>query len=390
MVTPNPQPLTGVRVIELAVAVAGPATGAMLADWGASVVKVEPPNGEAARGNTQTSYFELDNRNKLSICVDLKTEEGLGILLRLLETADVFLTNLRPAALGSLGLDYETLAQRFPRLVYASITGYGPATADKAGYDIGAFWSRAGIAMALTPKGEAPPVSRPGLGDHSTGLAMVGGIAGALFQAERTGRGTLVQTSLLRTGLYVLGSDLMAELAGAKPGGGLRRALYNPLLGCYRAQDDRWFWLLGLQTDRHWPGLIRALERPELATDERFASHEGLIIHRDALIALLDDAFAQQPMAHWSEVFAREDVWWDPVQDFEGVVNDPIVAASGAFPAADGPSGRTVASPVDFAGQLPSRAGRAPEAGENTEELLLAIGYEWADIERLQRARVVP
>jgi crotonobetainyl-CoA:carnitine CoA-transferase CaiB-like acyl-CoA transferase len=390
METVASKPMAGVRVVELAVAVAGPATTAMLADWGAQVIKVEPREGDPQRANTQTAYFDLDNRDKQSICLDLKVDEGRAILLRLLASADVFVTNLRPAALDKLRLDYETLAQEFPRLVYAAITGYGVGAPEKAGYDIGAFWSRAGLAMALTPEGDAPPVSRPGIGDHSTGLATVAGIAGALFSRERTGHGTLVQTSLLRTGLYILGSDLMGQMAGAAPVRGLRRALYNPMLGCYRSQDDQWFWLLGLQTDRHWPGLTRALNRPELAGDERFRTHLGLISHRDELIEILDACFAAQTMEQLAEAFAREDVWWDPVLDFEGAVNDPLANAAGAFPATAGESGRTVATPVDFAGELPAQVGRPPEIGEHTEQILLGLGYEWDDIARLQAGGVIP
>lgn len=387
---PTSKPLSGVRVVELAVVIAGPAGAAMLADWGADVVKVEPREGDPQRANVESSYFELDNRNKRSICLDLKHEAGRAIMLRLLEKADVFVTNLRPAALRGLGLDYETLSGRFPRLVYAAITGYGQAAPDKAGYDIGAFWSRAGLAMALTPEGEAPLVSRPGLGDHSTGLAAVAGIAGALFQRERTGKGALVETSLLRTGLYVLGSDLIVQMAGSRPVRGLQRALYNPLLACYQSKDGKWFWLLGLQGVRLWPALTRALERPDLTPDSRFATQEGLMRNRDALIELLDEAFSSLTMKALAAAFAREDVWWDPVQDFDEVVADPMTTASGAFPYIDGSSDRTVASPVDFAGELPDRAGRAPEAGEHTEQLLMDLGYEWRDITQLQDEGVIP
>ena len=191
-------------------------------------------------------------------------------MLQLLENADVFVTNLRPAALRRLELDYDCLAQKLPRLVYASVTGYGSGDDDRPGYDIGAYWSRSGLANALTAPGQAPPVSRPGLGDHPTGLATAAGIAAALYARERTGQGTLVQTSLLRTGLYAISSDLIGQLAGIEPTAGLQRALYNPLLGCYRSGDGHWFWLLGLQSQRMWPKLLRAIDRPELASDPRF------------------------------------------------------------------------------------------------------------------------
>ncbi|HEX4019167.1 MAG TPA: CaiB/BaiF CoA-transferase family protein [Frankiaceae bacterium] len=390
LTTMSPKPLDGVRVVELGVVIAGPAAAAMLGDWGADVIKVEPHAGDPHRSNTVTAYFELDNRNKRSICLDLKAREGREILLRLLENADVFVTNFRPAALAGLGLDYASLSARFPRLVYAAVTGYGQAAPEKAGYDIGAFWSRAGVAMALTPEGDAPPVSRPGLGDHPTGLAMAAGIAAALFQRERTGAGSLVETSLLRTGLYVLGSDLIVEMDGARPVRGLRRALYNPLLACYQSQDGKWFWLLGLQGDRFWPGLTRALGRPDLLVDPRFSNHGELVRHRDELIPLLDEIFSAWSMENLAAAFAREDVWWDPIQDFHDVVADPMNAAAGAFPQIDGSSRRTVASPIDFGGELPGQASRAPETGEHTEQLLLDLGYEWDDIARLQQERVIP
>jgi crotonobetainyl-CoA:carnitine CoA-transferase CaiB-like acyl-CoA transferase len=383
------QPLSGVQVVELAIVIAAPAASTMLGDWGAAVVKVEPLDGDPHRSHTQPSYFELDNRGKRSIAIDVKTAQGKQIMLQLLEKADVFVTNLRPSALRRLELDYDSLAAKFPRLVYASVTGYGRGDEDRPGYDIGAYWARSGLANALTAPDQAPSVSRPGLGDHPTGLATAAGIAAALYARERTGQGTLVQTSLLRTGLYAISSDLIGQLAGTQPTAGLQRALYNPLLGCYRSGDGHWFWVLGLQSDRMWPKLLRAIERPELASDPRFENHAGIIANRDELIALLDEVFASRTMQQLEADFEREDVWWDPVQDFAGAVADPVAIGSGAFPESECAWGRTVATPVDFGGRHPQPAGRAPEAGEHTEQVLLELGYDWDAIGALKKAGAV-
>jgi crotonobetainyl-CoA:carnitine CoA-transferase CaiB-like acyl-CoA transferase len=386
---PDSQPMRGVKVVELAVVIAGPAASVMLGDWGADVIKVEPLDGDPHRSHTQPSYFELDNRGKRSIAVDVKTPQGMQIMLQLLEQADVFVTNLRPSALRRLELDYDSLSAKLPRLVYASVSGYGGSADDRPGYDIGAYWSRSGLANALTAPGQAPPVSRPGLGDHPTGLATAAGIAAALYARERTGQGTLVQTSLLRTGLYAISSDLIGQLAGIEPTAGLQRALYNPMLGCYRSGDGHWFWLLGVQSLRMWPKVAAAIGRPELATDPRFDTHPGLIGNRDELMALLDEVFAERTMAEIENDFAREDVWWDPVQNFAGSVDDPLAVDSGAFPESEAAWGKTVATPVDFGGSKPQPALRAPENGEHTEQLLLELGYDWDDIGALKDARAV-
>lgn len=210
-----------------------------------------------------------------------------------------------------------------------------------------------------------------------------------MYARERTGQGTLVQTSLLRTGLYAISSDLIGQLAGIEPTAGLQRALYNPMLGCYRSSDGHWFWLLGVQSLRMWPKLARAIDRPELATDSRFDTHAGLIGNRDELMALLDEVFAGRTMQQLAADFEAEDVWWDPVQDFAGAVADPLAIESGAFPESDCAWGRTVATPVDFGGHRPVPVGRAPEAGEHTEQLLLDLGYDWDDIVALKEAGAV-
>ncbi len=387
---PTAGPLDGLVVIELAVALAAPSAAAMLGDWGATVIKVEPLSGDPQRGNTQNSYFSQDNRGKRSIALDLSTAEGRDIMLSLVDRADVFVTNIRPAGLARLAMDSATLLERNPRLVYGQLTGYGaegPA-ADRPGYDIGAFWSRSGVAGALVGAGE-PPVQRPAMGDHTTGLALVAAITSALFDRERTGRGRVVRTSLVRTGAYVISSDLAAHVNGEHPEAGLRRALYNPMLGCYRAADGRWFFLLGLEATRHWPNVAAAIGREDLLNDERFGDFISLVVNRDDLIAILDEEFATRPLDEWAAIFESHDVWWDPVQSFDEVVADPIMAQAGVFrPMADDRT--AIAAPADVGTDLTLEVEAAPELGQHTEEILLELGLDWEAISGLMQRGVIP
>lgn len=385
-------PLDGIAVVELGVVIAGPAAAAVLGDWGASVIKIEPPDGDPQRGNPNTSYFQLDNRGKRSMCLDLKTEAGRAIALRLIGEADVFVTNLRTSALTRLGLDYATLAPRFPRLVYAAISGYGDTgpAAGKAGYDIGAYWSRSGMALALAPDGTDPPVSRPGQGDHPTGLAAAAGIAAALYSRERTGAGQLVSTSLIRSGAYAIGSDLVSAAHHMRSVPVAPRMMFNPLLAVYRSGDGHWFCLLGVQPLRHLPAVSRAIGRPDLADDPRFADLRSVIKNRQALLSILDEAFARHPMEHWARRFAAEDVWWDPVQSAEQALADPLVRAAGVLRDVEGGELQTIATPVDFSAMADHPAPRAPEAGEHTEQILLENGYDWDAIGTLKTQGVIP
>ncbi len=383
-------PLDGVRVLELAVALAAPSAAAMLGDWGAEVIKVEPLTGDTQRGNTQNSYFFQDNRAKRSVALDVSTDDGREVMLQLVDRADVFVTNIRPAGLRRLGMDSESLLARNPRLVYGLLTGYGsdgPA-AGRAGYDMGAFWARAGVAGALVGPDEAPPVPRPAMGDHTTGLALVAAVTAALFDRERTGEGRLVETSLVRAGAYVISSDLSAHVNGERPQPGLRRALYNPLLACYRSEDGRWFYLLGLEATRHWPHVAAAVGRPDLLEDERFADFMGLIRNRDELIAVLDEEFARRPLDEWARIFDEHDVWWDPVQDFDEVASDPIMRAAGVFRPMEGDR-TAIAAPADV-GASTGVVGAVPELGQHTEEVLLELGYEWPQITALMERGVIP
>jgi crotonobetainyl-CoA:carnitine CoA-transferase CaiB-like acyl-CoA transferase len=398
-------PMEGIRVVELAFWVAGPSAAGVLADWGADVIKIEPPNGDPFRGLFLNSAglevpanppFELDNRGKRSIALDFRTDEGRAIAARLVDRADVFVTNLRPAALERVGLDWPTLSAKNPRLIYAGITGYGDEgpDRDRPAYDVGAFWSRAGIAAALTSPGGDPPMQRGAMGDHIAGITGAGAVAAALFVRERTGRGQFVSTSLYRIGMFVLGWDLNTTLRLGIPAMPMTRtAMPNPVISSYRAGDDKWFWLLGLQGDRHWPDLLRAIGHPELANDPRFANMRARRENCAELVALLDSIFATKPLAEWGTILDAANMWWAPVQTTTEVVADPQARAAGGFvsvPVVDGAPVEMVASPVDFSDTRWAPRANAPELGQHTEEILLELGYDWESIAALKEKRAVP
>jgi crotonobetainyl-CoA:carnitine CoA-transferase CaiB-like acyl-CoA transferase len=398
-------PLEGIRVVEVGVWVAGPSAGGVLADWGATVVKIEPPEGDPFRGLYLTASgvelpanppFELDNRGKRSIALDLRTAEARAIAHRLVDEADVFVSNVRSAALARLELDYERLAARNPRLVYGRVTGYGDDGPDahRPSYDVGAFWSRAGIAAALTAPGTDPPLQRGAMGDHTAGITLAGGISAALLARARTGRGQLVSTSLLRVGIFVLGWDTNAALRlGIKATPFTRSDHPNPVILPFKGRDGAWFQLLGLQGQRHWPDLVRAIDRPEWLDDPRFATMRARRENCAELVALLDAVFATATREEWGRRFDAAGMWWAPVQTTTEVIEDPQARASGAFvdvPQSDGTTAPGVASPVDFGDTRWAPAGPSPECGQHTEEILLELGYDWEAIGGLKERGVIP
>lgn len=377
---PAPGPLAGVKVVELGVWVAGPAAAGVMADWGADVIKVEPASGDPQRAvfgalgiadQSGVPPFEIDNRGKKSVVLDLRTDEGMDAMVGLLADADVFVTNVRLAGLQRLGLDPATLSSRFPKLVYGIITGYGMdgPEADRAGYDVGAFWARSGLAHTLVAPDEMPPPPRSGQGDHTTGLSLVSGVMAALFDRERTGQGRVVSTSLLRTGIYTIGWDVGVYLRfGKRQSTRPRHRNATPQVLNYRARDGRSFWLLGLEADRHWPGLLEAIGRPDLGEDPRFLTARDRAQHTDAVIHALEEHFATQDFDHWTSRFDECGVWWAPVNSIPEAVSDPQVVASGAFVDMSPREGeqpyRAVNSPVDFDG-FEISPGRVPRLGEH-------------------------
>lgn len=397
-------PLEGIRVVEMGVWVAAPAAGGILSDWGADVVKLEPPGiGDPARlfqhmlgGDLPFNpVFENDNRSKRSVVADLRKPEGLEIALDLIRGADVFLSNVRPAGLARLGLSAEELCARFPRLVYCLLTGYGTEgpEADRAAYDIAAFWARSGIAHSLTQPGSHPPNQRGGMGDHNAGLAAAAGICAALYSREQTGKGQIVSTSLLREGLYTLSFDLAVALRyGLSIQVGDRKTMGNPAINNYRDKDGKYFWIVGLEGERHWPPLARAVGHPEWIEDPRYADPRSRAGNAEGLIAELDAIFATKSRDEWGAIFdAEEDLWWAPVQSIDDVIADPQVAAAGGFcEVPDGPTTTTLpATPVDFGGTPWAPRAMAPAHGQHTEELLQEIGRTASEIAALREKGVV-
>jgi len=399
-----PGPMEGVTVVEMGVWVAGPAAAVILADWGADVLKIEPiAVGDPGRLFASmfgadlpfNPPFEMDNRGKRSIAIDLSREEGREIALELVDGADVFLTNVRMAGVERLGFGYEDLKRRNPRLIYAAISGYGfeGPDADRAGYDIAAFWARSGIAHMLTQPGQPPPFQRGGMGDHGAGLACAAAVSAALYAREKTGEGQRVTTSLLRQGLYTLSFDLAFLMRFGVPIAVADRAtMTNPCINNYRDRDGRWFWIVGLEGERHWPPLCRAVGHPEWIDDPRFSDRASRAANAGTLIAMLDEIFATRSRDEWGAIFdAEEEMWWAPVQNLEEVLADPQVAAAGGLVEVPDGEGTTLlpATPADFEGTPSAPRSPSPGHGEHTDEILAALGRGEAAIAALRARGVV-
>jgi crotonobetainyl-CoA:carnitine CoA-transferase CaiB-like acyl-CoA transferase len=388
---------SGLKVVDLASFIAGPGAAVILSDFGADVIKVEPPTGDTWRigykippqPQSHDNYpWHLNNRNKRGLSLDLKSPQATDILERLVKWADVLIVNTPHTARKKLKLEYEDVAQWNPRLIYADLTGYGEKGPDASlpGFDITAYWARSGL-LALTRDAGAPPTLPPtGSGDHATAVTLFSAIVMGLYRRERSGKGSYVTTSLLGAGVWSCGVFIQAALCDAtffplhdrlKPP--------NAMLNVYRASDDNWF-LIVLTPDK-WPALAKGIGRPDLLTDPRFADPAKQAANSAELTAILDELFSSQPMSHWREIFDQGHLTFGVVHAPSEVAKDPQLQANNIVVPLEGAGGNlkfTISSPMQVHDVAKVPARRAPEIGEHNEEILKELGFDTSEIEDLR------
>jgi crotonobetainyl-CoA:carnitine CoA-transferase CaiB-like acyl-CoA transferase len=399
--------MEGVRVLEVAEHTFVPAASALLADWGADVVKIEHvERGDAMRGLAATgvavvpndvhALLEHSNRGKRSLGLDLTSPEGLDILYKLAATADVFLTNKLPSVRTKLKIDVDDIRAHSPRIIYVRGTGQGPRgpDADKGSYDALAFWARSGIAAnIMRPEyGHVPVPPAPGFGDSIGAMTIAGGIMGALFHRERGGDATVVDVSLLGVGLWSIGQALALSLLldtpwAAPPVDTMR----NPLVANYLTKDKRYLAFCCLQAAKYWPALCEAIGRPDLATDARFADHASLMANCADAVTALRAVFAERTLDEWRERLDGFTGQWTVVQNTLEAAADPQTLANGYLQDCETAAGvpfRLAAAPVEF-DEHPPVPKRAPEFNEHGDEILGELGLDWDTIVDLKVRGVV-
>lgn len=398
------QPMSGVRVLEVAQFTFTPAAGAVLADWGADVIKVEHAlTGDAQRGlqigtggvaeGSFHPLMEHPNRGKRSIGLALEVPAARAVLLELARSSDVFLTNFLPSARTRLGIDVGDIRAANPDIIYVRGSAHGPKGPDagKGGYDGSAFWSRAGSSMGATPPDSPRIVNQPAAayGDSMGGMTIAGGVAAALFARDRTGEPSVVDVSLLSVGVWAMALSvnnalMTGEMPPSQSSGGASQ--FNPVIGNFRTSDDRWINLTMLQPGRYWADVCRHLDIPEFIDDERFDSGEKLMSRAAEAGQLVADAIAAKPFAFWLDRLQTLEGQWAPNSHVLEVVRDPQIRANGYIVPvvdADGAGRELVANPVQF-NATPPVLTRAPQFAEHTDDLLREIGRSEDEIIELK------
>ncbi len=404
-----PNILDGLRVLDMGHVVAVPAGTAMMADWGAEVIKIEPLRGELARGlgyweeidgkvvqrdpNWVSWYVQLLNRNKKSIAVNLKSEIGKEILYKLVKTADVFASNYELSTLDNLKASYQDLKKINPRIIYAVINGYGMHGPDKdeRGFDYSAGWARSGIMHMMGEPGCIPPPQRGGLIDRTIGSYMVAGILGAILHRDKTGEGQKLELSLYQTAVWTNAEDIQSTSVGPTYPRHIRTRAVNPLWNEYKTKDGRWFWMAMLQPDPFWPDFCRAIGKPDLENDSLYNSSPARWENCEKLIAIIDEIILSKTLAEWEEIFRANNVLYGVVATPAEVLNDPQAIANNFLVDLNHPGTnmKVVATPVNFVQNPAGVRNPAPELGQHTEELLLELGYNWEDIARLKDQKII-
>jgi formyl-CoA transferase len=394
---------SGLKVVDFASFIAGPSAAVILGDFGADVIKVEPPSGDTWRiGNhlppqpqSKDPYqWHLANRNKRGMALDLKSPSAQQIVEKLVKWADVLIVNTPHPARKRLKLEYEDVVQWNPRLIYADLTGFGEKgpDAELPGFDITSYWARSGL-LSMTRDAGAPPTwPVSGSGDNATAVGLYSAIVTALYRRERTGKGSYVTTSLLAEGVWSASVSIQAALSGAKFYGlHDRKNPANAALNLYRAADGTWFVLI--VTPDKLEAVAKAIGRADLLTDPRFSDPAKLVANMPQLTAILDEVFGAHPMGHWYEVFNGIHVTFGAVRDPQEVVNDPQLRANEIVIPLEGAGGQltsTISSPIQVHGVSKASARRAPEIGEHNEQILKELGFDAKAIEGFRASGVVP
>jgi crotonobetainyl-CoA:carnitine CoA-transferase CaiB-like acyl-CoA transferase len=399
----NDNIFSGLKVVDLASFIAGPGAAVILSDFGAEVIKVEPPVGDLWRiGHkvppqpqaTDPYPWHLANRNKRGMTLDLKSPNSGSVVERLVKWADVLIVNTPHPARKKLRLEYDDVAQWNPRLIYADLTGFGEKgpDADLPGFDITSYWARSGL-LSMTRDAGAPPTwPVAGSGDNATAVGLYSAIVTALYRRERTGKGSYVTTSLLAEGIWSASVSIQAALCGAKfypPHD--RRNPANAALNVYRASDGAWFVLL--ITPDKLASVAKAIGRAELLTDPRFSDPAKLTANMSQLAIILDEVFSAKPMAHWHEVLNGVHVTFGVVQGPEEVINDPQLRSNDIVVPLEGAGGKlisTISSPIQVHGVTKVPARRAPALGEHNDEILKQLGFSTSEIDDLRASGATP
>ncbi|MEM9175614.1 MAG: CoA transferase [Myxococcota bacterium] len=386
-------PLAGIKVVEIASFVAVPAAGALLADMGAEVVKVEVPWGEVYRhamprlAGFDSDFpagapYQMDNRGKRSLGLDLALPQAKDALRKVIAGADVVITNVLPARLEKYGLDPVTLRADRPSLIFARLSGYGPdgARANDPAFDYTAFWSLSGLMDHLRDLDAPPGWMRPGIGDHSAAMAMVTGILGALRVRDQGGEGQVIDVNLQQIGYYINGNDTAnALVTGQTPPRHDRKEPRNPLWNHYQTKDRRWLFLVMIEADRYWATFTKLIERPDLAADERFKDASVRFRHSRALVELLDATFAERTLPEWEERLDRDRIIWAPVRTLAEAVHDANANETGMFVTVDHPEYgkfKTVAPPFRMSGYAMTGDAPAPLLAVDTADVLAEAGVD--------------